>query len=269
MTRRILTTESIFMKVILCAVLFAATASNAVPTAAQAQPRSITDLQPHAVVGQLGEPLGTRLLVSGIRAEHVILMLSPLLAVSEVNKQKLDHPVAIAINTLDGLQFELKAGTHYVFEGYETGELSGPPEWLTPGAQMPFQFRSLFVVTKVIEPVEKHNRVDFKLRHPTKKHLSAEEIYHLGEGQMYNAVGQFTAIDVLVKATGKAPLVEIIAPDESIKRSHIQAQLTSLTTTGGDLSELEQGQRVTIEGIIVSQGYNAYEIYVYHVQTTK
>jgi hypothetical protein len=103
------------------------------------------DLRPHSVLGRLGKPLGTRQVVSGVIDEHV--MLPNPLAASEVDGRALKRPVSIEIR--GGVKIE--EGMWYRLEGYESGEFSGPPSWLAPEAQQPFQFRSFFFVTKLVE----------------------------------------------------------------------------------------------------------------------
>lgn len=114
----------------------------------------LSDLNPLSlsrVVGCLGEPLGTRLTIGGVLAEHA--MLPNALQVSETSQGTvpLAQPLAIEIRG----QPQLQKGVRYRLEGYEAGEFSGPPDWQSPQVQQPFQFRSFFVVTTVIEPKAK------------------------------------------------------------------------------------------------------------------
>jgi|WetSurMetagenome_2_1015567.scaffolds.fasta_scaffold243736_2 hypothetical protein len=109
---------------------------------------SVLDLNPPSrVTGCLGKPLGTRMTIAGIFDEHV-MMANPL-EVSETDGKALKNKVSIAIRG----KLQIKKGVHYRLEGYEAGEFSGPPpNSESPPAQQPFQYRSFFVVTKVIEP---------------------------------------------------------------------------------------------------------------------
>ena len=110
----------------------------------------VEDLNPPSkVIGLLGKPLGTRLVVYGVQAKCV--MLANPLTVSEVDGKMLKDPVCMEIRG----KFQVTKDTPYRLEGYEAGEFSGPPNWLAPEIQQPFQYRSYFVVTKVIEPKPK------------------------------------------------------------------------------------------------------------------
>ena len=107
----------------------------------------ISDLNPPVrVIGCLSKPLGTRTIIGGLLAERVLLA-NPL-AVSEIDGQPLKDIVSIEIRG----DLRIQKGVHYHLEGYEAGEFSGAPTWLSPAVQQPFQYRSFFIVTKVIEP---------------------------------------------------------------------------------------------------------------------
>ncbi|MCX6878343.1 MAG: hypothetical protein NTW21_31695 [Verrucomicrobia bacterium] len=111
---------------------------------------NVRDLNPPAkVTGYLGKPLGTRMTIAGVFAEDV--MLTNPMAVSEIDGQPLKDNARIEIRG----KLQIRKGVRYRLEGYEAGEFSGPPSWLSPAAQQPFQYRSFFVVTKVIDPVER------------------------------------------------------------------------------------------------------------------
>jgi hypothetical protein len=119
----------------------------------------VESLNQSTVIGRLGKPLGTRQVISGVLAE--VTMLTNPLAVSKVNGQVLKEPVSIEIRG----KAQIQKSISYQFEGYESGEFAGAPSWLTPEAQQPFQFRSFFVVTKVIKT---------KSRLRTGEHLNGE-----------------------------------------------------------------------------------------------
>jgi hypothetical protein len=102
------------------------------------------DLSPARVIGVLGKPLGTRTTIDGVRAEGIMLP-SPF-AVSGVDGRAVKGPFYVEIRSA-----VLQKATRYRLEGYESGEFAGPPAWSAPGAQQPFQYRSFFVVTKVLE----------------------------------------------------------------------------------------------------------------------
>ena len=120
-----------------------------VPSFAMAETK-VGDLNPPVrVTGRLGKPLGTRVVVEGVLAERTMLV-NPL-EVTAIDGQTLKQPVSIQIRG----KVQIQRGTRYRLEGYESGEFAGPPSWLAPEAQQPFQFYSVFVVTKVIEPSSK------------------------------------------------------------------------------------------------------------------
>lgn len=111
----------------------------------------VTDLNPGKITGRLGKPLGTLITIEGVQAEFA--MDANPLAVSAMDGQPLKDKINIEIRGRGKAKdVELKKGVTYRFEGYESGEFAGPPGWLNPGAQGPFQFHSFFVVTKIIEP---------------------------------------------------------------------------------------------------------------------
>lgn len=127
--------NSILLLALLTAGLFSATAAEV----------RVENLHPANVIGLLGKPLGTRRVVSGVLAENVLLA-NPL-AVTEVDGSLLKHFTSIEVRG----KVQIRKGIRYRLEGYESGEFSGPPDWVAPQAQQPFQFRSFFVVTQVIE----------------------------------------------------------------------------------------------------------------------
>ena len=121
--------------------------SNAEPAFAPQQAVAvinIRDLSPARVIGCLGKPLGTRTTIDGVQGG--LVMLANPLAVSRIDGHAIKGPFYIEIRDAD-----LQKGMQYRLEGYEAGEFAGPPAWSAPLAQQPFQFRSFFVVTKVIE----------------------------------------------------------------------------------------------------------------------
>ncbi len=106
----------------------------------------------------------------------------------------------------------------------------------------------------------------FDLRFPTKDHLTASQLYQLGNTAkaIDKIIGQFVLLDVVVTIERDVPLVEIVIPNElvgdSAHPSHvIHAHLISATT---EASSRKKGERLRIEGIIVAEGYGAYTIYL-------
>ncbi len=98
------------------------------------------------VIGRLGQPLGSRLVIEGVRAER--LKLQNPLQVTIVNGEALTRAVPIRINH----EIEIQEGVIYRFEGYESGAFEGAPVWdpKDPLPAMTFQFHSFFVVTKIL-----------------------------------------------------------------------------------------------------------------------
>ncbi len=87
--------------------------------------------------------------IAGVFVENV--MLANPMAVSEIDGRPLKDSARIEIRG----RLQIQKGVHYRLEGYEAGEFSGSPSWLSPEAQQPFQYHGFFVVTKVIEPKQK------------------------------------------------------------------------------------------------------------------
>jgi hypothetical protein len=96
-------------------------------------------------IGLLGKRLGAKIVIEGKMATRVLL--SNPIAVERVDGNPLSHPLALTV-----LRFTLQPTVTYRFEGYETGSFEGPPQWLRPHAQQPFQYYSEFIVTRILEP---------------------------------------------------------------------------------------------------------------------
>lgn len=99
-------------------------------------------------IGLLGKPLGSRLVVQGAMAQHV--MLANPVSIESADGQPLKERVSIEVSGCD-----LKPDVGYELEGYESGAFQGEPEWHNPMVQQPFQYRPSFVVTRVIKPAAK------------------------------------------------------------------------------------------------------------------
>jgi len=103
----------------------------------------------------------------------------------------------------------------------------------------------------------------FDLRFPTKKHLTASQLYQFANTAtaIDKVVGNFVLLDVVVTIARDVPLVEIVIPNGLADDSAhpVQAHLISAAT---EASSLKKGDRLRIEGIIVAEGYNAYTIYL-------
>ncbi|MDX9973824.1 MAG: hypothetical protein RBU21_12645 [FCB group bacterium] len=101
------------------------------------------------VIGVLGQPIGSRLVVEGeAPASH--FKQGNELAVSTVNGVALPSAVNIEINRRS---LPILSGIRYKLEGYETGSFEGAPDWLPPPVpQLVFSWRSRFALFRVIEP---------------------------------------------------------------------------------------------------------------------
>jgi hypothetical protein len=128
------------------------------PFVCAADPIRASELNPHAVIGVLGKPLGSRLVIGGIRGERAMVTNS--LALQEIDGARRDGPLIIEIR---GVQ--LRTGVRYKLEGYESGQFAGPPSWYQPGAQAIFTYHAFFVVTKVIE----ERTLEARRRSPTSR----------------------------------------------------------------------------------------------------
>lgn len=93
--------------------------------------------------GLLRKPLGTQIRITGEYDDQA--KLTNVLSVIQIGGIYRGNPVEIEVR---GVQ--LRKGIHYEFEGYEVGEFSGVPVWLH-SSEEPLQYRSFFVVTKVVE----------------------------------------------------------------------------------------------------------------------
>jgi len=94
--------------------------------------------------GILGKQVGTQIVIQG---EYDYEAKSPnMFWVNAIDQIRRGAALPIEVR---GVQ--LHKGIHYKLEGYEAGEFSGDPTWLHSDKQ-PFQYKSFFVVTKMIEP---------------------------------------------------------------------------------------------------------------------
>lgn len=94
--------------------------------------------------GILGKQLGTQIVIEG---EYDYEAKSPnMFWVNAIDQIWRGAALPIVVR---GVQ--LHKGIHYKLEGYEAGEFSGDPTWLHSDKQ-PFQYKNLFVVTRMIEP---------------------------------------------------------------------------------------------------------------------
>jgi hypothetical protein len=106
-----------------------------------------SELTPHQVIGVLGKPLGTRIVISGVET----VGMAPSLRVTETDGRAITNAVTIVVKG----SLKLQKGIHYKLEGYESGAFEGLPGWVAPNAQQFFSFHSFFIVTKILEPANK------------------------------------------------------------------------------------------------------------------
>jgi hypothetical protein len=86
--------------------------------------------------------------IEGTLAERV--MLANPLAITHVDGRAL--PEVVGMELTGGVAPKIEKTVNYKLEGYESGAFDGPPSWLAPQAQQPFQYHPTFVVTRVLEP---------------------------------------------------------------------------------------------------------------------
>jgi hypothetical protein len=108
--------------------------------------------------GKFGHPLGTYLKIEGVRAEKG-KGAQGALVVDTVNGKKLEKPIGIPIQNLEG---SLPKDTRCVLRGYETGKMIGVPPAVFEAAkeegkevsvpQAGWQFYVYFVALSAVEP---------------------------------------------------------------------------------------------------------------------
>lgn len=113
------------------------------PPRVQLDAGKVSDILLKPPMGLLGEPLGTRLMVEGEKGMPALLR-------NHITIDSVDGDV-IDVRAIEVDGADIQEGVRYTLEGYESGGFSGPPRWLAPAVQQPFQYRPRFVVTKVIE----------------------------------------------------------------------------------------------------------------------
>jgi hypothetical protein len=101
------------------------------------------DLAACRVIGTLGKPLGTRIVISGFET----VGMEPSLQVAEIDGRATTNAVTIVVQG----SLKLQKGIRYKLEGYESGAFGGIPEWVSPNPQQCFAFHSFFVVTRVLQ----------------------------------------------------------------------------------------------------------------------
>lgn len=110
---------------------------------------STYDFKSKIPYGVLGKRLGTRVVIDG-EYDHED-KLPNLLWIDAVDRVYRGAVLPIEIR---GTPIKLRKGAHYKLEGYESGEFTGDPAWLFSSGKQSFQYRSFFVVSRAIEPVD-------------------------------------------------------------------------------------------------------------------
>jgi len=102
---------------------------------------------PGRVIGHFGKPLGSRTIITG---HYEAALTENPLRVTNIDGTTVTNDILISIR--GRLVPSLEEEKTYSFEGYESGEFISSPTWAEPCAQQPFQFHSVFIVTKVLKP---------------------------------------------------------------------------------------------------------------------
>ena len=105
-------------------------------------------------MGSLGYPLGTYLIIEGIRLEKGKVGTRTLL-VDTINGEKIKQPIPIWIENIKNPG--LPVGERCIIRGYESGKMIGLPFEVAekeniPVPQAGWQFQRYFVVTSVVGP---------------------------------------------------------------------------------------------------------------------
>jgi len=130
-----------------------------------------------AIIGKLGQPLGTPQQIAGsYREPRDAGQLENVLVVDEVSPLQLSAGVELEVRGL-----RLEKGKRYRLSGYESGEFIAirkegvEQQDLVP----PLQFRTFFVATKVLEPMQDLKRVgvaDIKVEFAKERVAPAEDV---------------------------------------------------------------------------------------------
>ncbi len=100
------------------------------------------------------------------------------------------------------------------------------------------------------------------------QYIGAAEIYaypNTATG-IKKLMGRRVKFECIVKLARAVPVVEIVAPDVQSEKRSVSVHVISIGTTPGDW---KLNQRLTIKGIIVDQGFNAYMVYLHEVESSK
>jgi hypothetical protein len=106
------------------------------------------------ILGQLGYPLGTYLMIEGTRAEKGGREIGFILLVDKINSKSIDPPVPIVLHNLSS---PLPTKERCVLCGYECGRMMGLPYLVARAeklseSQATWQFYRYFIVTSVVQP---------------------------------------------------------------------------------------------------------------------
>ena len=106
---------------------------------------SVEQLYSSNIIGILGKPLGSKMIVDAVCEDRT--MLAAPLHITKVDGRSLPSVVDI-----EPLGKDLKHGIHYKLEGYESGAFVGDPDWYQPTDQALYHYEPEFVVTRIIDP---------------------------------------------------------------------------------------------------------------------
>jgi len=116
--------------------------------------------------GILAHPLGTFLVIEGIREEEGKVGVQTL-AVDTINGRTLPNPINIWIDNVKNLP----EGARCVLRGYESGKMIGLPREVAEKENlcMPqacWQFRHYFIVTSIVEPASLADETQLPCKRP-------------------------------------------------------------------------------------------------------
>jgi hypothetical protein len=103
------------------------------------------------IIGLLGKPLGTRIVLVGKAPEHAFMISNPIEVIS-IDGKLIDKPIQISVlskKASQPLELSIEKGFQYTLTGYESGGFVNTPTWVAEGAQQPFHFSSFFVPVTV------------------------------------------------------------------------------------------------------------------------
>jgi hypothetical protein len=104
---------------------------------------------PVPINGMLGKPFGEKIEISGTIPSRAYMVSNPI-EISVIDGKLLKESIIIEVRPDSGIG-KIEKGFHYALIGYESGGFEGPPMWVNPEVQQPFQFRHFFIATELVE----------------------------------------------------------------------------------------------------------------------